>query len=767
MSVLLLGTAPEMQAKASAAVSQTRSGLVGQLVRRVVSDTRADLSLGLALVTADNKKTSLSLLAQLNAGLGFDFRKISSVALLGWKLCGLHGLSKQQDQFAVLYVKACWGRKLTEMEINFKTAFNGSKPDHLEVLKKMVTHPNIEITLLLQFSKAFNISKSDVLTIYSKALLTKLEAVVDSRGQIVVHNLEEVTGKVDKCLDLINDDVVVFQHLLDMFSTVSPYNYEVLNFILKRIYETKIYKDEKPHYLMEADKILGFLLEYTRVSQPQPEHEVDWWMKERGVPFPEVGLTRLPLYSLVTLPTKEKYKLLEFECTLATYNAWRSVSKVLGLNGDNLCYYAVKNTVGSMLDKNARDGVMAKEWILHHVNKSVLEGIDMCIRSIRDREKATAASNWVVNRLPKGRDKVLASQGAEDMVLSWNKATEHEADLTGLVMFRKTRRQLETEEVLQRHGIADQTYLEFVYHTRPIELIMKLYEDPSIEKRNAAAAGNFPDINAAVENIARIHELNIVNLKHELLDRWLPLSGTSYATHDDTMADFTLDLGPAKSDASDVDEINLVRCVYMLQSGDGNLKYLLKFGFSTDPSVTTSHKLRALKCLFSICSDEMLEGLTGKTVDTIKQYMKLLVFLCRLENLNLPYTLRSLESCSKLSLVESVWKARKQSPEGVSLVRDLCREYEIWQARLWAAVLDQMVVLEMTSELSRSLTLLNCQPQVWNSTQFLVAWNYLLQEPFRRLLAPVTADQYQRCLEAVKLLQFCPTATDLDLQTLG
>merc|ERR1719445_2518414 len=100
-----------------------------------------------------------------------------------------------------------------------------------------------------------------------------MEAVVDGRGEIVVDRLEELTGKVDKCLALINDDILLFQHLLKMFSTVSPYNYAVLNFILKKIYETKVYRDEKPQYLLEADKILGFLLEYTRVSPPQTEQE--------------------------------------------------------------------------------------------------------------------------------------------------------------------------------------------------------------------------------------------------------------------------------------------------------------------------------------------------------------------------------------------------------------------------------------------------------------------------------------------------------------
>ena len=68
----------------------------------------------------------------------------------------------------------------------------------METLRQLVAHPKVDIALLLQFSTAFNIHKNDVLTLYSEALLMSLEAVVDKRGDIVVHNFEEVTAKVDK-----------------------------------------------------------------------------------------------------------------------------------------------------------------------------------------------------------------------------------------------------------------------------------------------------------------------------------------------------------------------------------------------------------------------------------------------------------------------------------------------------------------------------------------------------------------------------------------
>ena len=85
---------------------------------------------------------------------------------------------------------------------------------------------------------------------------------------------------------------------------------------------------------------------------------MDQWIKERGCPLPVLATTRLPLFSLVTLSPMEKYKLLEREFNLDTYRAWIQVSKVLGLATDNICYFAVKNTVSAMLEKNAKDGLV-------------------------------------------------------------------------------------------------------------------------------------------------------------------------------------------------------------------------------------------------------------------------------------------------------------------------------------------------------------------------------------------------------------------------
>ena len=774
MSTLLLSGEPNVQEEIEVAVNGKRSQLIVQIIQRILGEGKCDLDLGLGFIMAESKRNSLALLAKINNSFGLDYRKISSLALLGIEYCRLNGLAKQEEQFKDLYVRSCWGKKAAELDINFKSAFNGSKTVRINVLQEMVSHPEVDIQLILQFSKAFDINSNDALTRYIEGLLLGLEPIVNDRGEFVLKQFTAVTEKVDEAWNLIEDDEILYQHLVKLFSAVSPYNYTVLRYLLFKIYQTRTYKDDPPQYLQNADKVLGFLSQYERVSEPHAEWEVDKWVKERGCPFPSIAIKRLPLLSLILLSSKDKYKLLELEFNLDTYQSWIQVSKVLGIATDNICYFSVKNTVAAMLEKNAKDGhtptLGSGEWLLGHVNKNVLENIKLCISSMTSVKKAAAASNWVVNRLPKGADKVLASVGAELTLKSWCSREEGSKEaLVGLEHSRKIRKQLETEQVLHKHGIAFPQYIETVYQNKPIDLIFRLFEDPSIEERNKVAAGQYPDLNSAAKAIADINGLNLTSIKYEMLDKWLPLAN-SCSSPNDSLGDFTLDLGVNTSsvEGSSNDEINFLRCVYLLQdSGENNgLEYLLKYAFSSDSMVSTSHKLRALKCLFSICSNEELEKVTGRTVTVVQQHMRTLVYLARLESLNLPYTQQSLESCSKESLVEGIWRTYKHSPEGITLVRDLCIEYQIWSTQLWTAVLDQLCSQTMLKELENTLIVLNSEPHLWNSPQFLSAWNMVLLSPFKSLVPPINHDKAEKCRRAMKLLHFCPIAGDLDLETL-
>lgn len=105
LAALLLATEPALLAEIGGAVGGARSGLVAQLIPRVLADTKSDLQLGLALVSAEPKRAGLELLAKINKALGLDYRQVGRLAQLGAKFCDLHSLSRPRDQFHQLYVK--------------------------------------------------------------------------------------------------------------------------------------------------------------------------------------------------------------------------------------------------------------------------------------------------------------------------------------------------------------------------------------------------------------------------------------------------------------------------------------------------------------------------------------------------------------------------------------------------------------------------------------------------------------------------------------
>ena len=95
-----------------------------------------------------------------------------------------------------------------------------------------------------------------------------------------------------------------------------------------------------------------------------------------------------------------------------------------------------------------------------------------------------------------------------------------------MTVVRKRRKQLETEQVLHKHGLAQPQYPEMVHQNKSLELVFRLNEDPSIEERNRVAAGQYPDIGAAADSVASINGLYIVKIKYELLEKWLPLANS-------------------------------------------------------------------------------------------------------------------------------------------------------------------------------------------------------------------------------------------------
>ena len=145
---------------------------------------------------------------------------------------------------------------------------------------------------------------------------------------------------------------------MTMFEKVSPYNYEVLGFVIERLDDAEANGGE---LVRRASQVLGFLLEYERVAEPG-EDEVDFWLESTASqrPFPKaVARRRLPLSWLVTVPPKKKYRILKREFTLDSYKLWSNIAGVMKLQPDNICVFTVQNALsGKDLEHSEDEG----EW---------------------------------------------------------------------------------------------------------------------------------------------------------------------------------------------------------------------------------------------------------------------------------------------------------------------------------------------------------------------------------------------------------------------
>ena len=114
---------------------------------------------------------SLKLLANINSSLGLDFKRVVGLASVGRQHCNGLVLLKQGSQFSELYVRACWGKLLSELNISFKNAYSGSKGERLLVLQELVKKKEVDASALIENTLAFDIGKEEALTLFTETLL--------------------------------------------------------------------------------------------------------------------------------------------------------------------------------------------------------------------------------------------------------------------------------------------------------------------------------------------------------------------------------------------------------------------------------------------------------------------------------------------------------------------------------------------------------------------------------------------------------------------
>ena len=724
---------------------------------------------------------ALPSLARVHSAVGQDYGKLFALSRLGLKFCQKKSLLPPMESFKDLLIKSSWGRVVSgELKLSFKEGFGGGHSELEAVFQAMVDQPqhlrSCSVGNLVRFCRDFSLDTGARMLQYATATLSKLEPCLDKDGGVAKPSgFQQVIGKVSEALKQVDNPAAVNGALMTMFEKVSPYNYEVLGFVIERLDDAEANGGE---LVRRASQILGFLLEYERVAEPG-EDEVDFWLESTASqrPFPKaVARRRLPLSWLVTVPPKKKYRILKREFTLDSYKLWSNIAGVMKLQPDNICVFTVQNALsGKDLEHSEDEG----EWSMSHVDSPLLQRVKTCIDSITDLKKAASASHYVVNHIRGGADRVLAAQMSLQVAIRWH-AQDHSPDSESTLEHATSRlAQLKAEEALRKRGLEEDHLLELIHSGAFEELIVKLYEHPSITARSKRAGHFYPDINGAVRDISEWTR-SIADIKFSLLERWLPDADSSEAEMaaalEETISNFKLDFKrvAAKEDANpgcEEEDANFIRCVYICQDGEALeliMSHLLQIGFSRGRAYPTTHKLRALRCLLSVASDGELRQKTSRSAEEVRSHLESLQFSSRLQALNLPYDDETtFADASKSSLVESVLRSCGHLRQGISLAVDLCVSEGIFQpSSLWTGLLERMASLSMERELAAALDVLNRQPHLWHSDAFRGAWNFVLLRPFETAGAPPLAEsQALHCERAVRMLDSCPLApSELNLK---
>ncbi|XP_067002138.2 kinetochore-associated protein 1 [Anabrus simplex] len=734
--------------------------VVKSLIRKVISFRQFDVEFGLCLICTLDSNLALQCLSDILQTYKQDYQKLSLIAKLGMLYTAETKLVVENQQFREIYVKCLWAKRLAKLGFPYKQAYVDSHKVILSVLQKLMQNPKVDITLIQEFCADFSLDLQEYLILYLEVIILswepQLETKVNTEGttEIVVKNDE--ASVIKRCMDIINrmeDKSGLVKCLHSLWQQINFYYYEM--YICIEMLQEMIPSKEAPsHYRF----LLLFLKKYKRLRPPQRE-EIQKWLNHFPDTFslPKISEWRLPFLPLID---GEPWKVIMPELKLNTYKQWLSAASILNLDTNALCSIVVRETVADMSLKKSES--VLDEWCLHAEHAILLSEVERCISHITDMEKASAAYYCIMTHIPPGVDKLKAAKLCYAHTEKWAAESDSPCSRECLEKVRMTYLHFATKHILYSYNLGQPQYIKL--STQPLQLITELYKDPTIVERVQGCASQCPDINGATKEIAALHNIDLVKLCRELANDWLmPVSPFHKDMSDESTTNLTSTLQKCQM-LIEEDENNMLRLCYLLKWEEMSslTVYLIHCIFVKDSECSIPFKLKALRCLLSIMSEEQLELDTKFDTVAIRQHLQNLQYTCELEALGFIYSVEEFEACNKLSLVNSVLAREAFNPGALLFVCRLCLAYEIQDIQVWEPLLRHMMRLSMVKELEEVL-LQFCE----QSTAHVKAWDYILLRPFIRAELPLSEEQTEACMHSLVMLQSCPLTSSVKLKDLS
>uniref|UniRef100_A0AAQ6AG83 Kinetochore associated 1 n=1 Tax=Amphiprion ocellaris TaxID=80972 RepID=A0AAQ6AG83_AMPOC len=605
-----------------------------------------DCDLAIGLCTLLSKADVFKILWKVIDNTWQNYDKILAVARVGANLCCLYNEAEEQKKFLSVITDAEWGIKLSKLEISIQPVFRQQPEMKSSLIPVLVKNRKITPDIILQYCSTFGLDHDGVINQYitTLLLLQEDEEAAGDPGQEEMQHLchADTLQRVLQIIPMLHSTSELTDNLCAAIFKLSPYNYERIEVVLKIIQAAD--ENVTRFSVSQAMGLLRHLKSYKRVSPPT-DVENTYLLENSLLPNP-LSNSRLPFH--VLMQTKHYWKIISPELSEDTFPTLLLISKLMKVSLDKL-YMSAANHVFEKKMKPLLLEQRKKGQGHHGANKETFKvAMTMMkyIHCIQSPEWAAATAHRITQELPPGCEKTQSLRFCLALGDAWLKDPnlEEAARARGETFLSKLKLQFQrsaTENTLITSQLSSPEHLKLT--GLPARLIVALYEHSSVEQRYRESGGQtYPDIHAAVKEIATINNVDLLKIRNMMLEKWICKTGPAVAKVFGLLHVF-----------------DVPRVVYMLQSCSIDdavrlLKPILSPLSTSGPRLTFCHRTRALLCLVRLADSATLEA---------QYYLKSYIFVSQLEALNIPYTLRSFLSSPKEGLVKGLWKNHSHEPQ--------------------------------------------------------------------------------------------------------
>ncbi|XP_076628517.1 kinetochore component rough deal [Colletes latitarsis] len=715
------------------------------LLKKLASTRTFDVHLSLSCLFMLPESMACKWISTACKLLQSDCTRHLRISVLGYEYFRLTKNQKIMQTYQDNKTLHHWAQKLSKYSVSYKEILTSDTTAKREILQRIMDcNDDDTVPLSQQFCCDFGFDMQDCLLLYLQTIVKTWNpklCISNLNGRKELHIDEDEINELKKKCSIvaakISDKTALTNCINTVFSQINFYHYEIFIILMDLIEDRKI---EKRNYFR-------FLQNYTRISQPTQIERDEWMHLNPGYTcLPPIAEWRLPF-----LPKIELWTLITPELNLKSYEKWLNIAPVLKLQPHIICTLAIKGEVNNIWgNKHKTD-----KWSLCSRNSSLLNDIKKCIDRMNDPKAlyyGTAALYYVVNHTPPGADQVAAVEECYKYAqVSVQKSTTFEEGMLEKIKFKYLC--FTSEHILRTHGLGKANYLSLIGN--PHKLVRELYTDESIPQRYKYVIDHRPDINSAVSSLSQLFSINMVKLWVELLQEWLQPEN-KYGKYNHSITDaFSM----INSEPNTTSNDNLLRARYILEHGNLELSanFLINIVFDdSNEDYNPETRYRALHVLQSILDIAKLEDLTKRDIRTIRNYMKSLKYIGRLESLGIGYSINAFETCSKHELVQILWKTQNYSTQALVVIAQICIDFEIYDYALWDKNLTQLAKLLMVNELKKILLQTRSISAIVNCNGYISGWQVIISEPFRKMNVHPTLEQIDSCIEALQLLYSCP-----------